>query len=233
MRGVEKETKQKVPKWENDFWSYINRGNGLHCPLFSFCMERQHGGWCPYEHSRYLVRLIQEGCHSPGDCCEFQNIVCGRMFSCIDKLAQKYLSMGRIVYPPVPADIISLADKNHHIEIRYLPLKNIHGALWYWNDEWIVQLNGNDSSENRKFTLLHESFHILTFCHTSLEYSKGNIEREYFNELLADQFAMCIIMPKKWVTKVWQDTNSTMKIAKIFDVPEHLVDIRLSYLHLL
>ena len=126
------------------------------------------------------------------------------MFSCIDKLAQKYPFMGRIVYPPVSADAISLADKNHHIEVRYLPLKTTH-----------------------------EAFHILAFCHASPGYSKRNIEREYFNELLADRFAMCIIMPKKWVTKVWQDTNSTMKIAKILGVPEHLVDIRLSYLHLL
>jgi len=126
--------------------------------------------------------------------------------------------MGCVVCHPVPADVISIADKNHHIEIRYLPLINLHGALWYWNNEWIVQLNTNESLENRKFTLFHEAFHILAFRHTSSVSTKMDSRKKYFNELLADQFAMCILMPSKWVIKVWQDTNSIMKIPFIIPV---------------
>ena len=155
------------------------------------------------------------------------------MFSSIEKLAQKYLVLGQVIGPPVSSDIVSLADKDHSIEIRYLPLKNIHGSLWYWNNEWIVQLNTNDSCENRKFTLFHEVFHILAFCHTDSESFKTSIGREHFHELLAYQFAMCILMPRKWIIRSWLATGSPMEIAIAFEVPEYLARLRLSYLHLL
>jgi hypothetical protein len=232
LRGVEKETEQKLPKWENDFWSYIAQGNGVHCPLYNFCKVRQRGGWCPDEHSHNFIQLFEEDGNSLNRCYEFQNYIDGMMFSSIEMLARKYLTMGRVVSPPVSVDIIYLADEYHNIEIRYLPLKNIHGALWYWNDEWILQLNKNDSWGKMRFTLFHEAFHILTSCHTSLVPFKNNNGRERFNELLADQFAMCILMPRKWIFKKWVDTDSPMEIAQIFEVPEHLATLRLNYLHL-
>lgn len=149
------------------------------------------------------------------------------------KIGTKVPSHGARFFPPVSSDIVSVVDKDHHIEIRYLPLKNIHGALWYWNNEWIVQLNINDSCENRKFTLFHKAFHILTVCHMDSEYFKMNIGGGYFNELLAHQFAMCILMPRKWIIRTWLATSSPMEIANMFKVPEYLARLRLSYLHLL
>ncbi len=233
MRGVEKKTEQKIPKWESDFWSYINRDSVDYCPLYNSCKARRRASWCPDECSRNFIQLNQVGCDSLIDCGKSKNFVCGLMLSSIEKLAQKYLTMGRVFCPPVSSDVISLSDKDHHIEIRYLLLKNTHGALWYWNNEWIVQLNTNDSYEDRKFTLFHEAFHILTFCHTDSESFKTNIGRENYNELMAYQFAMCILMPRKWIIRTWLATGCPIKIAKIFEVPEYLAAIRLSYLQLL
>lgn len=232
MRGVEKEIEQKLPEWENDFWSYIAQGNGVHCPLYNYCKVRQRGGCCPDDHSHNFIQLFEEDGNSLSNCYEFKNCVNGMIFPSIEILARKYLTMGRVVSPPVSTDIIYLADEQHNIEIRYLPLKNIHGALWYWNDEWILQLNKNDTLGKRRFTLFHEAFHILMSCHTSATTFIKNNGRDSFNELLAEQFAMCILMPKKWIFEMWLETKNPVKIAKIFEVSEYLATLRLNYLHL-
>jgi Zn-dependent peptidase ImmA (M78 family) len=48
-----------------------------------------------------------------------------------------------------------------------------------------------------------------------------------FNELLANYFAACILMPRKWVKERWVETKDLDRMAEIFDVEKSLMWIRL------
>ncbi|GAG36112.1 unnamed protein product [marine sediment metagenome] len=53
-----------------------------------------------------------------------------------------------------------------------------------------------------------------------------------FNELLADYFAVCILMPREWVKEKWAEVKDLDKMAEIFDVPKSAMCIRLKRLGL-
>jgi len=67
-------------------------------------------------------------------------------------LAQKYVKMGGIQSPPVPTGLISLVDEQYPVVARLVPLKVYHGATWFLEGKWIIQLNANDVSAAKRFT---------------------------------------------------------------------------------
>jgi Zn-dependent peptidase ImmA (M78 family) len=48
-----------------------------------------------------------------------------------------------------------------------------------------------------------------------------------FNELVADYFALCTLMPREWVVERWAEVNDLDRMAKIFNVPKSAMCIRL------
>ena len=56
------------------------------------------------------------------------------------------------------------------------------------------------------------------------------IKEGSFNELLADYFAACILMPRDWVKEKWAEVNDLDRVVKIFQVPKSSACIRLKYL---
>jgi len=56
-----KGTKQvKIPKWEAELWSYVSNGDGICCPMYSYCQRRLSGGWCPSDNLDYIARLLDD-----------------------------------------------------------------------------------------------------------------------------------------------------------------------------
>lgn len=53
-----------------------------------------------------------------------------------------------------------------------------------------------------------------------------------FNELLADYFAICILMPRQWVREKWAEVKHLNRMVEIFDVPKPAMYIRLKQLGL-
>ena len=53
-----------------------------------------------------------------------------------------------------------------------------------------------------------------------------------FNELLADYFAMCTLMPRQWVREKWAEVKDLDRMAEIFDVPKPAMCVRLRQLGL-
>jgi Zn-dependent peptidase ImmA (M78 family) len=148
-------------------------------------------------------------------------------------LAQQYDSIKKVCRPPVPAELVSLADQQHPIEIRLVPLMAYHGAIWRLRDRWIIQLNENDEPSTRKFTLFHEVFHILAHRKATPVFRKGALQAGRFNELLAEHFATCILMPRKWVSEKWVEENDLSKIAETFGVPKSVACVRVRLLNLI
>jgi len=218
----------KIPKWEIELWSYVCSGDGVICPIYFHCEKRLSGGWCPSDNVDCIARLIDERRFDAGkyDFVE-KSGKCGRIFQLVERLAQKYLKIAGIYKPPALSKIVSLVDERHPIEVRLVPLKIHHGAIWYLNDIWIIQLNENDTPTRRRFSLFHEGFHILAHCRGSPVFKKSEYAVGSFNELLADYFAGAVMMPRKWVKEKWAETKDLGRMAKIFDVPKAVMWVKL------
>ena len=228
-------TKQgKIPKWETELWSYVSSGDGMLCPMYSRCQNRLSGVWCPSDNLDYITQLLD---NRRFDVSKYDFVVkrgeCGRVFQLVEVLAQKYLKMGRVRCPPVPTALVALVDQRGAIEVRLLALKAYHGAIWHLKDGWIIQLKANDTSAVKRFTLLHEAFHILAHHRTTPVFKKRGAIQGSFNELLADYFAICILTPRRWVKEKWAEVKNLDRMAKIFGVPKPVMGIRLRQLGLI
>ena len=98
---------------------------------------------------------------------------------------------------------------------------------------WIIHLKKDDPFTTQRFTLFHEVFHILAH-HRNTPVSRKRGHRETpFTELLANYFAACVLMPRKWIRKNWIEVHDIKQMAKIFGVPKTATSFRLKYLGLL
>jgi len=225
-------TLEKIPEWETELWSYMSSGDGKHCPLYDRCLIRRKGSWCAddngenldwFDENKFCIRsfdFIESG-------------TCYGEFKIVEMLAQKLLKRGGIDSPPVPTELISLIDSQHPVEVRLLPLKTCHGAIWRLQNEWVIQLRENDTPTTRRFALYHEAFHILAHNKTTPVFKKIGTDEGSFNELLADFFAAFVLMPKTWVKEKWKEVHDLLQMAEIFDVPTPAMCIRLRRLGLI
>ena len=223
----------EIPKWEAELWSYVSSGDGEHCPLRTRCQTEQACAWCPDENRERLNQFLDEpeiNLHS----CEFIKTRKGRgrsrLFQLVELVSQRYLEMGRVCSPPVPTALIGLIDQRGITEIRTVPLKAYHGAIWHPQERWIIQVRADDTSAMKRFTIFHEAFHILAHCarcRTTPVFRKRGAIQGSFNELLADYFAACILMPRQWVREKWAEVKDLDRMAEIFDAPKPAMCIRL------
>ncbi len=224
----------KVPKWESALWSYVSSGDGELCPLGSYCHTKQQDGWCLDDNAENIDRLFD---NERFDFSSYDFVRCGTctgLCKMVGMLAQRWLKRSGVCGPPMPTELVSLFIEQHPIEVRLLPLKAYHGAIWHVGGGWIVYLNESDTIARRRLTLFHEIFHILAHNNkTSPVFKKRGITQGSFNEMLADCFAVYILMPREWVKEKWADVKDLDKMAKIFDVPKPAMCVRLKRLDLI
>jgi hypothetical protein len=222
-----------IPNWEFKLWDFIGKGDGLTCPLHLKCQLKSRGGWCPNEYLDELNTMIDtEQCND-----EHFNFVkydsyC-LMFLMLERLAKRYLDFGGIYNPPVPANLISLFSERNNIEVRTVPLRACHGALWQLKDGWIIYLSSNEPSAMKRFVLFHEAFHMLAHSHTTPVFNKANGARGSFNEMLADFFSCSVLLPRNWAKHTLRSVGDIKRMANIFDIPQPFVLIRLKRMGLI
>jgi Zn-dependent peptidase ImmA (M78 family) len=225
--------RERINKWEHELWNYVSAGDGDTCPIYNFCQARLGGAWCAADQKEHLDHIVDTILFGSSQYDFIEGIRPGRMFELVEMLAQKYLKMGKVTSPPVPDSLVELTDLQRDVEIRLVPLEAYHGALWLHDDSWIIQLNKNDTNARRRLTLFHESFHILAHCRATPVFRKINSDKGSFNELLAENFAHHILMPTNWVQEKWAEFKDPGILAKIFDVPETAMVLRLRSLGLI
>jgi len=231
---------KKTPKWENELWSYLSSGDGIHCPVYESCKLRLQGIWCISDNLDYYKArnelLDDDDLAEPSGIGPKLNSCpeSGRIFQLVTMLATRYQVEAGIDRLPVPTDLITQTGNNLPIEVRQVPLKAYHGAVWRLSDCWMVHLNSNDTPDKRRFTLYHEIFHILAHCKATPVFKKISCSREgSFNELLADHFAAVILLPEKWVKEKWTDVKDVSQMAAIFEVPKSVMYLGLRGMHLI
>ena len=225
----------KIPRWEAELWSYLSGSDGIRCPLYSHRLVTKRGGWCPDEYRERLNQLLDErqfNFHSY-DFIESEAKGSCRLCQLVERLAETYLKMGKVRCPPVSTGLVMLFDQQHTVEVRQLPLKVYHGAIWHHKDGWVIQVKDSDAAPTMKFTVFHEAFHILAHSRTSPVFRKRGSIIGSFNEFLADYFALCILMPREWVVERWAEVRDLDRMVEIFAVPKSAMCIRLRQLGLI
>jgi predicted transcriptional regulator len=234
--GGKKGTKVgKVPRWEAELWSYLSRGDGIHCPIYQSCRLRLQSGWCPDDNRERLNQLFDEGEFNLRnyDFIKSEGKKRCRLSQLVEKLARTHLKAGNVRCPPVSTALVTLFDQQNDVEIRQLPLKAYHGAIWHQPDGWVIQVTDADTAATVRFTVFHEVFHILAHSRASPVFRKRGSIVGSFNELLADYFALCTLMPREWIAEKWAKVRDLDRMAEIFAVPKSAMCIRLRQLGLL
>ena len=224
----------KIPKWESLLWSFVSSGDGMHCPFYSHCRMRLICPCCADDKKEKFSQLIEGGSQFNPDDYDFIKPCNGRIIPFVEKLARKQLGKASIRCIPVPTEIISLADDQHPIEVRLVPLTVHRGAIWRLSDSWVIHLNSHDPPARRRLSLFHEAFHILAHCNSKATplFRKIGANQGSFNELLADFYAIHVLMPKKAVKEKWAEIKDVDRMASTFDVPKVVMWIRLRRLGL-
>ena len=153
------------------------------------------------------AKALDKRCRTFGGC---------RIMSAVEQLAVDFVST--VSEFPIPSSLIKLFDQTRDIEVRLLPLKTLHGAVWLTDDAWVIHLNSCEGRPERRFTLFHEAFHIL--CrNSSPAFRRTSLARAPFLEAMADHFACCVLMPRELIIREWQNTGDVCRMAVLFDVP--------------
>jgi hypothetical protein len=234
--------KKIAEDWESELWSFINIGNGTNCPLYKSCQHPKNNENCLSRDEEYADAmhkfLDNDSLILPPSYRKLPKtpacIATSRIFELVRKLAQSYTEKIGSKEIPVPVDIINRVCSDQSVEVRLVPLKSAHGAVWRLKDSWVIHLNSKDTSARRRFTLYHELFHILTHCNATPVFKKAPSQKEgAFNELLADHFSAVMIMSEEIMEKKWAEVKDIKKMAAIFDVPEPAMYCGLKYLRLI
>ena len=236
----------KTAKWESELWSYLSKGDGINCPLCNDCEIKHNGGLCLDDHKDKLGKLYggtpldvdfdteRIGAFNKVVGRDFlENWIPGLIFQLVERLANKYIEQSTITQPPVPAQIIDTFDIERPVEIRPVSLKAYQGAVWYTDDRWVIHLNSQEPLGSQRITLFHEIFHIIAHAKSTPVFRQRGARGGFFNELLADYFAGCILTPRKWVLGKWAEVKELKRIAEIFQVTELTMWFRLKRMHLL
>jgi predicted transcriptional regulator len=130
--------------------------------------------------------------------------------------------------PELPEDAIARLPRLIVTREADLPVSGM--AQWH-NGRWIVALNTHEPEVRQRFSLAHELFHIIN--HTTKEWLQpgdGYLSAHDSGEKLADYFAGCLLMPKRYVKSLSGHGFTATQLANTFGVSVRAVQVRLAQL---
>jgi hypothetical protein len=223
---------------QNKLSPYIDLEDGRRCRAVNKCSAGDDV-WCPDANIDTIIGIfaciesnpqLLEGIPSLKD---FHNLrLCPVMVE-IQDVSRQWIEEAKITEPPVPTEIIRLADPQTEIEIRYVQLKAYHGATWRLDNCWVIHVNENEELSRRRMTIIHESFHILLHRIFSSKSKAYIVSTGIFGEILANAFAAFVLMPEEWIRKEWYKCEDISSLAKRFEVAEQTMYLRLIQLGIL
>jgi hypothetical protein len=234
-----KSTRLNKENWENKLWAFIKQSEGTNCPLRKSC-NFKHG--CPGTNSQLASPSIS---FNDEDFLIDESILnkfpdyreCGiiaPLFGIIEQIANQYSTAIASKGLPVPIEKIDDFFDDIPVEIRLVPLKHAHGAVWRLKDTWVIHLNEKDSERRKRFTLYHELFHVLTYNELSFRYREaGRNANNEFVEMLADLFSGLVVTPLEVVREKWPEIRDIKKMAAFFGVPDTVMYCGLKYTKLI
>jgi hypothetical protein len=100
-----------------------------------------------------------------------------------------------------------------------------------------MYLNSSEPAQRQRFSLLHEFKHVLDFAdadrlHAALGSGIKKVQADQI-ELIANEFAGQVLMPKRLVVSAWLKTQNLALTANLFNVSLEAMKTRLTKLGLL
>lgn len=138
-----------------------------------------------------------------------------------------------LVLPLVP--IVEYLNYTIKVFSPNVEVSHISGAIL--QDKKVILINSKDNYKKQRFTVAHEIGHLLLHpkerfisCHKTID--KYNM-KEYKKECEANEFAGCLLMPKKEFFKQWEEcAEDIAKLSNTFLVSIPAVGLRISSLGL-
>jgi len=218
--------------WQSELWSFVNAGDGKNCPGFDSCLSQRDGLGC-FNNAEQRAKNRSIHLFVDRDDLDFSLATTfprlnscpqrGRMTALVRKLAQKYYEERWDGNLPVPDNLITTSPDGIPIDVRHVPLKANHGAVWRMDDGWVIYLNSDSSPARQRFTLYHEIFHIMAHSNGNASFKHSDDDEIYFNEFLADHFAGAILTPLDVVRKKWSEVKDVLKMAQLFNIPAPII----------
>jgi Zn-dependent peptidase ImmA (M78 family) len=150
--------------------------------------------------------------------------------------ATRLLQLSDALDVPVPTTVITGLPRIAVEHDTDLPADAASGSShWNWQrGSWIICLNPTEPRTRRRFTLFHEYKHILDHGSPGITQISASLpNRKPVEEVVADYFAGCVLMPKRLVKAAYYDgIQRPAELAELFDVSEAAVNVRLSQLGL-
>lgn len=109
--------------------------------------------------------------------------------------------------------------------VNDLPAK---GASFWGHGTWHIHVRTQESTMERRFTVLHELKHVLDHPTQHLIYDERALVSYGERELIADYFARCVLMPANRLRRLFATTTDRDLLAARFGVTRRTVQQRLS-----
>ncbi len=101
---------------------------------------------------------------------------------------------------------------------------------------WQISIRSDEAEVRQRFTLAHEMKHVLDAPQLASAYkevrSRSDANRQM--EAICDYFAACLLMPKRWVKRLWgEGVHDLAALANAFDVSQVAMRRRLEEIGLI
>jgi len=156
--------------------------------------------------------------------------------SIIELQAARLLHFQGISDAPVPTAAVSELPRVTVVADHDLTRHAASGTS-HWSRQrqaWIISVNPSEPLTRQRFTVVHEYWHIIMHYHPGL---RGPLPTAIFGldpvEYLAEYFAGCVLMPKRWLKSAfYAGVQQTDDLAALFHVSPRAVEVRLCQLGL-
>lgn len=145
--------------------------------------------------------------------------------------AERLLKLSGILTPAVPETVITELPRIS-VEREY-PFK-VSGVTAWAKGVWMIAINAGEPIVRQRFSLAHEFKHVIDGSAKQYLYpAQLGYTTDQRCELVADQFAAALLMPKTWIKKAWYDgIQDVAQLARLFEVSHEAMRIRLQTLGL-
>ncbi len=139
--------------------------------------------------------------------------------------ANRLLELAGLPQAPVPNELITELPR---IAVRLDPDLPVSGCAQWVSGRWLISLNASEPWTRQRFSLAHELKHVIDHPAVDIIYA-GEQQAEH----LADVFAACLLMPRRYVRSVWYEgMQSLAALSEHFGVSEPAIALRLQHLGL-
>jgi Zn-dependent peptidase ImmA (M78 family) len=145
--------------------------------------------------------------------------------------ANRLLQWRGILEPPVPASLVA---KFPRVQVETIYPLGVSGATAWSDGRWQVILNAGEPAVRQKFSAVHELKHVIDHPFAAAAYPDSlGVSSAERQEQVADYFAACVLMPRRWVKRAWGNgTQDVKQLARMFGVSREAMRYRLTALGL-